>query len=79
METTPRNAFTALTLTGLSLIAPFAGATQAFATEAPAATSAVTLNPTLAGASLPLLVVRVRFRLSLMVVGVNRQVALTIP
>lgn len=79
-KTTPRNAFTALTLTGLSLIAPLAGATQAFATEAPAATSAVTLNPTLAGSKLTVTGGEGEVQtLTNGRIGVNRQVALTIP
>lgn len=79
-KTTPRNAFTALTLTGLSLIAPLAGATQAFAAEVPAATSAVTLNPTLAGSKLA--VTGGEGEVQTLIngrTGVNRQVTLTIP
>lgn len=79
-KTTPRNAFTALTLTGLSLIAPLVGATQAFAAEAPAATSAVTLNPTLAGSKLTVTGGEGEVQtLTNGRIGVNRQVALTIP
>lgn len=79
-KTTPRNAFTALTLTGLSLIAPLAGVTQAFAAEAPAATSAVTLNPTLAGSKLTVTGGEGEVQtLTNGRTGVNRQVTLTIP
>ena len=79
-KTAPRNAFTALTLTGLSLIAPLAGATQAFAAEAPAATSAVTLNPTLAGSKLTVTGGEGEVQtLTNGRTGVNRQVTLTIP
>ena len=79
-KTTPRNALTALTLTGLSIIAPLAGATQAFAAEAPAATSAVTLNPTLAGAKLAVTGGEGEVQtLTNGRTGVNRQVTLTIP
>lgn len=79
-KTTPRNALTALTLTGLSIIAPLAGATQAFAAEAPAATSAVTLNPTLAGSKLTVTGGEGEVQtLTNGRTGVNRQVTLTIP
>jgi len=79
-KTTPRNALTALTLTGLSIIAPLAGATQAFAAEAPAVTSAVTLNPTLAGSKLTVTGGEGEVQtLTNGRIGVNRQVALTIP
>ena len=79
-KTTPRNAFTALTLTGLSLIAPLAGATQAFAAEAPAATSAVTLNPTLAGSKLTVSGGEGEVQtLANGRIGATRQVTLTIP
>lgn len=79
-KTTPRNTLTALTLTGLSLIAPLAGATQAFAAEAPAATSAVTLNPNLAGAKLAVTGGEGEGQtLTNGRIGVARQVTLTIP
>ena len=79
-KTTPRNALTALTLTGLSIIAPLAGATQAFAAEAPTASAAVTLNPTLAGAKLAVTGGEGEVQtLTNGRIGVSRQVTLTIP
>lgn len=79
-KTTPRNALTALTLTGLSIIAPLAGATQAFAAEAPVASAAVTLNPTLAGAKLAVTGGEGEVQtLTNGRNGVSRQVTLTIP
>lgn len=81
-KTTPRNTLTALTLTGLSIIAPLMSATQAFAAETPAATAttAVTLNPNLVGAKLAVAGGEGEVQtLTNGRIGVTRQVTLTIP